>query len=75
VGFSYFVANFGQYNELYGSIGALIVTLLWFNLICFVLLVGFEINASIAVNRDLLMNSNKDNTEEETLLKSGDSAS
>ena len=54
VGFSYFVANFGKYNELYGSIGALIVTLLWFNIICFILLVGFEINASVAVNRDLL---------------------
>ena len=53
LGFSYFVSNFGQYNELYGSIGALIVTLLWFNLICFILLVGFELNASIAVNRDL----------------------
>lgn len=53
LGFSYFVSNFGQYNELYGSIGALIVTLLWFNIICFILLVGFELNASIAVNRDL----------------------
>ena len=52
VGFSYFVTNFGQYNELYGSIGALIVTLLWFNINCFVLLVGFELNASIAINRD-----------------------
>lgn len=51
LGFSYFVANFGQYNELYGSIGALIVTLLWFNFICFILLVGFELNASITVNR------------------------
>lgn len=60
VGFSYFVANFGQYNELYGSIGALIVTLLWFNLICFVLVVGFEINASVAVNRDLIMIKKED---------------
>lgn len=56
LGFSYFVSNFGQYNELYGSIGALIVTLLWFNIICFILLVGFELNASIAVNRDLKEN-------------------
>ena len=57
VGFSYFVANFGQYNELYGSIGALIVTLLWFNINCFVLLVGFELNASIAINRDIFKSS------------------
>lgn len=60
VAFSYFVANFGKYNELYGSIGALIVTLLWLNLICFILLVGFEINASIAVNRDLIQLSKEE---------------
>ena len=59
LGFSYFVTNFGQYNELYGSIGALIVTLLWFNIICFILLVGFELNASIAVNRDLKIQINE----------------
>lgn len=51
--FAYFVNNFGQYNELYGSIGALIVILLWLKINAFILLVGFELNASIAVNRDL----------------------
>lgn len=54
IGFSYFVSNFGKYNELYGSIGALIVFLVWINLNSFVLLIGFELNASIAVNRDIL---------------------
>ena len=53
VGFSYFVNNFGRYNEIYGSIGALIVILLWFQINSFILLAGFELNASIAVNRDL----------------------
>jgi membrane protein len=53
VGFSYFVNNFGRYNEIYGSIGALIVILLWFQINAFILLAGFELNASIAVNRDL----------------------
>ena len=51
--FSYFVNNFGRYNEIYGSIGALIVILLWFQINAFILLAGFELNASIAVNRDL----------------------
>lgn len=51
--FAYFVNNFGKYNELYGSIGALIVILLWLKINAFILLVGFELNASIAVNRDL----------------------
>ncbi len=65
VGFSYFVSNFGRYNEIYGSIGTLIVTLLWFNLICFVLIVGFEINASVAVNRDLIW---KEKNKDENLM-------
>ncbi len=51
--FSYFVNQFGRYNEIYGSISALIVTLIWLQINAFILLVGFELNASIAVNRDL----------------------
>ena len=53
VGFSYFINNFGRYNEIYGSIGALIVTLLWMQINAFIILAGFELNASIIVNRDL----------------------
>jgi len=55
VGFSYFVNNFGRYNELYGSIGALIVLMLWLQFNAFVILIGYELDASIAVNRDLLI--------------------
>lgn len=51
--FSYFVESFDTYNKLYGSIGTIIVTMLWIQINAFVLLVGFELNASIAVNRDL----------------------
>ena len=51
--FSYFVNNFGKYNEIYGSIGALIVVLVWLQINAFILLIGFELNASIAVNGDL----------------------
>lgn len=52
--FSFAINKFGRYNELYGSIGALIVTMVWFQINAFILLVGFELNASIAVNKDLL---------------------
>jgi membrane protein len=48
VGFSYYVANFSQYNKLYGSIGTLIVILLWIYINAIVLIVGFELNASIS---------------------------
>ncbi len=47
LGFGWYVNNFGQFNKLYGSIGTLIVIMLWLNLISTILLVGFELNASI----------------------------
>lgn len=52
--FSYFINNFGRYNDLYGSIGALIVIMLWLQFNAFVILIGYELMASIAVNRDLI---------------------
>jgi membrane protein len=54
VGFSIYVENFAQYNEIYGSIGALILILLWLQINSFIILIGYELNASIAINRDLL---------------------
>lgn len=47
VGFSYYVSNFGHYNATYGSIGAVIVLLLYFYLSAAVLLFGAELNAVI----------------------------
>ncbi len=51
--FGYLANNFLSYNEVYGSIGTLIVLMIWINLNSLVLLVGFEINNSIDVNRVL----------------------
>lgn len=53
VAFSFYVNSFNTYNKVYGSIGTIIVLMLWIQLNCFILQVGFELNASIAVNRDL----------------------
>ena len=50
--FSFYIDNFSNYNKLYGSLGALIVLLLWLQLNIYIVLVGFELNASIAINRD-----------------------
>jgi len=47
LGFSAYVNNFGQYNKLYGSIGTLIIILIWLYLNSVALLVGFELNVSI----------------------------
>lgn len=47
VGFSYYINHFGQYNKLYGSIGTLLVIMLLMYILSIILLVGFELNASI----------------------------
>jgi membrane protein len=47
LGFTYYIDNFGQYNKIYGSIGTLIIILLWIYFNAIILLTGFEINASI----------------------------
>ena len=46
-GFSFYINRFGQYNKLYGSIGTLLVIMLLMYLLSIILLVGFELNASI----------------------------
>jgi membrane protein len=47
IGFSYYINNFGKYNTLYGSIGTLVVVMLWFYFMSLSLLIGFELNVSI----------------------------
>ena len=53
--FAFFINNFGKYNEIYGSIGALLVLLLWIQINALIVLIGFELNASIAVNQARLI--------------------
>ncbi len=55
--FSFYVNNYSMYNKIYGPIGTLIVTMLWIQLNSTIILIGFELNASIAVNRDLRSSS------------------
>jgi membrane protein len=47
LGFTFYINRFGQYNKLYGSIGTLLVILLLMYLMSMILLIGFELNASI----------------------------
>jgi len=46
-GFSYYVANFGNYNQVYGSIGAVIAMLIWLWISSFLVLFGASLNAQI----------------------------
>lgn len=47
LGFSYYVTHLNQYNSIFGSIGTVMLMMIWFNLNAFVLLIGYELNASI----------------------------
>jgi len=53
LGFSYYVANFGNYNKLYGSIGTILILMLLIFFNSLVLLIGFELNVSISSLRKL----------------------
>ncbi|WAA12781.1 YihY/virulence factor BrkB family protein [Fervidibacillus halotolerans] len=44
-GFSYYVGNFANYSMTYGSLGVIIVLMIWFNLSGIIIILGGEINA------------------------------
>ncbi|PTQ13303.1 ribonuclease BN [Sphingomonas oleivorans] len=46
-GFGLYVANLGNYNATYGSLGAVVVLLMWLYLSAYVLLLGAEFNAEL----------------------------
>lgn len=43
--FSYYVSNFGNYSATYGSIGAIIVLMIWFYISGIIIIIGGEVNA------------------------------
>ena len=76
-GFGIYINNFSRYNLLYGSIGTLLLLMLWIYFSCIVILVGYELNTSIyngtlrqknrSARRELrqkIQIFNNDNTEE-----------
>ena len=54
--FGIWVKNFSQYNELYGSIGTLLVLMFYIWINCMILLLGFELNGT--VNKMKKLNNN-----------------
>ena len=53
--YSYYVNHFSHYSVLYGSIGAVIVVLIWLNLSAFTLILGAEMNGVlISMRKDRL---------------------
>jgi membrane protein len=60
-GFSFYITNFGTYNKVYGSIGVLLAVMIWIQLVTIVLLIGYEVNASIhrAIHKQALWNARR----------------
>lgn len=51
LGFTFYINHFASYNKIYGSIGTVIVVMLWLFLNSAILLIGFELNASIDLSK------------------------
>jgi len=52
-GFSLYLTNFANYNEVYGSIGAAIAMLIWLYISAFLILLGAEVNLHLAARKSL----------------------
>nr|WP_325167521.1 YihY/virulence factor BrkB family protein [Lederbergia citri] len=52
IGFSFYISHFGNYSATYGSIGGIIVLMLWFYITALIIMVGGEINSLISREKD-----------------------
>lgn len=52
LGFAYYVNNFNNYSTLYGGIGAVIVLMLWLYITSIIILLGGEVNALLAFEKE-----------------------
>ena len=67
IGFNTYISNFSKYNVLYGSIGTLIILLLWIWVVAILILTGNDLNSGIRRNADKLSVS-EDNTRKKQIV-------
>lgn len=68
LGFSLWVNNFGKFNKLYASIGAVLLVLIYIFVNSLILLIGFEINVSIRSNAQRREEHKEDSFAEDVLI-------
>jgi membrane protein len=69
VAFNTYISNFSRYNALYGSIGTLIILLLWIWVVAILILAGNELNSSIRRNADKLSETETQNRRKEIVIE------
>lgn len=47
IGFSLYVSSFADYNETFGSLGAVVILLMWFYISAYIVCAGAELNAEL----------------------------
>lgn len=57
IAYAFYINNWGNYNRFYGSLGAIIITMLWLYFNAMVLIIGHEFNRSLVHARLAVMNS------------------
>ena len=59
IGFSFYVENFADYSVIYGTLGAVIVLLMWLYMTAVILILGAELNAAILeVHSETILSEN-----------------
>ena len=67
IGFNTYISNFSKYNMLYGSIGTLIILLLWIWIVSILILTGNDLNSGIRRKADKL-SASEDNTRKKQIV-------
>ena len=69
VAFNIYISNFSSYNVLYGSIGTLIILLLWIWIVAILILAGNDLNSGIRRKMDKLSDSEDANRRREIIIE------